>query len=574
VARQYLPASFSPDESFVATGERGQRAHQLQFAHRERLERHMYEVTEGVWCLVGNGLSNQTFLEGPEGLLVVDTGESVEEMAAALREVRAHTSAPVAAVIYTHFHYCNGTQAVFDEAGSEVPVWAHERVEANLRSRSIELGPTAARGLIHQFSMLLPDDGPDGRIQVGLGLQYRMPEHAPYTHGFVPPSTVVSEPTTTNLAGLRVEMVPAPSDADDNLNLFFPDLDLCVNNLAWPALFNVFAIRGESYRDPQILLEGFDGILASCPEYLLCAHGPPLSGREAVVEAVTGARDAIQYLWDQTVRGINLGMTQGELIEFVQLPESFASSYLTQQNYGLVEHHVRQIHTGLMGWFDGFEASLFPVPTADRCRRLVEGFGGRAKVAIQASAALNDDDLRWALELATWPVRADGGTGEERVLLASVLRAIGQRTTSANVRGWCLTRARELEGLAELNRYRIHRFGRGQVITADPVVVVASLRVLLDPKRAAEVDDHLRWRIDVDDAEAVCGLWIRNRVAVLTDGSKAELELAMKHEVLADLLSNRCTMTDAFESGLVTVTGDQDRVGRVLNCFEVRSLSR
>ena len=63
-------------------------------------------------------------------------------------------------------------------------------------------------------------------------------------------------------------------------------------------------------------------------------------------------------------------------------------------------------------------------------------------------------------------------------------------------------------------------------------------------------------------------------MAVLTDGSKAELELAMKHEVLADLLSNRCTMTDAFESGLVTVTGDQDRVGRVLNCFEVRSLSR
>ncbi|MEZ5259870.1 MAG: alkyl sulfatase dimerization domain-containing protein [Ilumatobacteraceae bacterium] len=168
---------------------------------------------------------------------------------------------------------------------------------------------------------------------------------------------------------------------------------------------------------------------------------------------MTQARDAIQFIWDQTVRGLNRDLTAGELIEFVRLPSCYDASYLTQQLYGLAEHHTRQVHTGLRGWFDGFEADLFPLPTAERCRRLIDGFGGAEAVRSQARAAIDDDDLRWALELSTWLVRcetnedgrADGGTPDDRALLAGVLRTIAQRTTSANLRNYCLTRARELE---------------------------------------------------------------------------------------------------------------------------------
>ncbi|NIR36231.1 MAG: MBL fold metallo-hydrolase, partial [Actinobacteria bacterium] len=85
---------------------------------------------------------------------------------------------------------------------------------------------------------------------------------------------------------------------------------------------------------------------------------------------------------------------------FVQLPARFERTYFTQQHYGLVEHHVRQIHSGLRGWFDGDEPSLFPVPPDERARRLVAGFGGAEEVAAQARAALDGGDLRWALELA------------------------------------------------------------------------------------------------------------------------------------------------------------------------------
>ncbi len=579
MTRNPVPASFGDDESVVATGPSGQRAHQRQFEHLERLETRLHEVTDGVWCFVGNGLSNQTFVEGPEGLIVVDTGESVEEMAAALRAVRAHTSAPVAAVVYTHFHYCSGTRAVFDEAGGAVPVWAHERVVANLVAMSAEVAPSATRGLVHQMSMLLPAVGPDAAIHVGLGLGYRRPEHAPFTPGFIPPSDTVAVPTSTTLAGLRVDLVPAPSDADDNITIFLPELGVCINNLAWPALFNVFAIRGEPYRDPRVVIEGLDAILGFGPEHLVGAHGPPINGAAEIASAVTDARDALQFIWDQTVRGLNRGLTDGELIEFVQLPDRFERSHLTQQNYGLAEHHVRQVRSGLLGWFDGDEARLFPVPTAERCRRLVDGFGGRAEVARQASEALDADDVRWALELASWLVRSevdgdgrcDGGPDEDRALLASVLRTIGQRTTSANVRGWCLTRALELEGAADVARHRGHRFGRRQVLAGSPATFVHTLRVLLDPDRAVGVDAHVRWRF----ADGLTtGLWVRNQVAVPTDGSGADLEVAMSHEALADLLSDRVAFSEAVASGAIVVTGEMDVVRHTLACFDLESLRR
>ena len=54
-----IPASFASNNSVVTTGPNGQRAHHQQFVHMERLAEGFHQVTENVWCQVGNGLSNQ-----------------------------------------------------------------------------------------------------------------------------------------------------------------------------------------------------------------------------------------------------------------------------------------------------------------------------------------------------------------------------------------------------------------------------------------------------------------------------------------------------------------------------------
>ena len=100
----------------------------------------------------------------------------------------------------------------------------------------------------------------------------------PLTPGFVEPNKTFTEPLSVQIAGLQVHMSPAPSDADDSITIWFPDLGVCVNNLIWPVLFNVFAIRGEEYRDPRILLSGIDYILSLSPEVVIGTHGPPIVG--------------------------------------------------------------------------------------------------------------------------------------------------------------------------------------------------------------------------------------------------------------------------------------------------------
>ena len=101
------------------------------------------------------------------------------------------------------------------------------------------------------------------------------------------------------------------------------------------------------------------------------------------------------------------------VIDALGLDRAAVIDYITAERYGVAEHHVRQIHNGLKGWFDGDPARLFPLEPAERASRLIEGFGGRSVVRTQATAAIQKDDLRWAIELASWLVAAPADKADE-----------------------------------------------------------------------------------------------------------------------------------------------------------------
>ena len=562
--------SFEADDTHTVTLPAGQRAHSDHAAQSVLLQRRFYEVHPGVWCLVGNGLSNQTFVEAPEGIIAIDTGESMEEMEEALGELRALTDRPVVAVLYTHFHYVNGTQAILDASEApSVPIYGHEGIPGNRSRAGAEIGPTYGRGLVEQFAVLLPPDGPDGVVNVGLGHFYRNPAHAPFSPGYLPPTHAFATAETMMVAGMEVEVTPAPSDADDSVTYWFPSLGVAVNNLVWPTLFNVFAIRGEEYRDPRVMLAGLDHLLALGASHLVGTHGPPISGAEEIRERVTRYRDSIQFLWDQTVRLTNKGLTSTELAQAVRLPDGYGEDHLTSERYGVAEHHVRQIRTGLFGFFDGDEANLFPVATSERAGRLIEGFGGRDEVRRQLEVAMAANDLRWALELGSWLVRSEAADVPDRLLLAEALRRVGQRSAAANIRSWCLTRARHLEGTVSTDRLYTHRFRRNQTLAGPIGASVHALRVVLDPVIAEGLDVHLGWRFASGER---AGLHVRNGIACPSNGDDAVLWMECSAETWADVLAGSTALSEAIQDGSLLVDGDASALRATLACFEVGGL--
>ena len=520
--------------------------------------------------MVGNGLSNQTFIDAPEGVIAIDTGESTEEMREAIAELRAVCDRPIVAVMYTHFHYVGGTEAVYETgAPRDLPVWGHAKIAFNRSRVATEVAPTYSRGMVEQFAVQLPLDGPDGVVNIGLGFHYRNPAHAPFTSRFVPPTHTFDSETTIRVAGLEVQVTPAPSDADDSVTFWFPALGVAVHNLVWPVLFNVFAIRGEEYRDPRVLVRGVDHLLTLGAEHLVAAHGPPMSGTAEIERRVTKYRDAIQFLWDQTVRHTNRGEFAVDIGHAVSLPDECDDDFLTAERYGVAEHHVRQIRSGLFGFFDGDESQLFPLPTAERAARLIAGFGGRDVVRTQCSEAIDTDDLRWALELGSWLVRSEP-TDDDRRLLARALRLVGQRSSAANIRSWCLTRALVLEGAIDISRLQRQNFNPRNVLAAPPANSVNILKVLIEPTLVHGVDTRVAWQFENERT----GLHIRNGIAHPFDGAAADHVIHITLETWASILAGRTTWSATLASGGARVDGSVDVVSKVLSAFDVEGLKQ
>ncbi|MFS0702611.1 MBL fold metallo-hydrolase, partial [Cellulomonas sp. 179-A 4D5 NHS] len=65
----------------------------------------LYRVVDGLYQVRNNDIATVTFVEGPDGVVVVDCGSSVAAARQALALLREHvTDKPVVAVIYTHTH--------------------------------------------------------------------------------------------------------------------------------------------------------------------------------------------------------------------------------------------------------------------------------------------------------------------------------------------------------------------------------------------------------------------------------------------------------------------------------------
>ena len=130
----------------------------------------------------------------------------------------------------------------------------------------------------------------------------------------------------------------------------------------FPQFPNIFTMRGEKIRKPMEYITSLEKLMALEPRIIIPSHLDPTVGAETIQAGMQRIRDAVQYVHDETVDGMNAGKNVNELMQEIKLPPELE----LVQNHGKVDWAVKTIWEYYMGWFH-FDSTtqLYPVPARD-----------------------------------------------------------------------------------------------------------------------------------------------------------------------------------------------------------------
>lgn len=411
----------------------------------EQFKEQIIKVADNVHVAVGYSVSNVSMIVGDDGVVLVDTGMMGEAAEKIAREFRKITDKPVKAIIYTHSHGDHtGGAPVF--LGSERPqIWAH----MNFGS---EAGPWKAGGLTYQNVRGARQAGfklpPEQRINNGVApVRYPKRGGAVFSSGKAtnPTHFLEGERKAIKVAGVELELVASPGETLDGLFVWYPaGKVLFAGDNFYRSFPNLYAIRGTPNRNVRLWAESLSRIADKDSVALVGGHTNPILGADEVKQVLTDYRDAVKFIHDKTVEGINKGLTPDELVEYVQLPERLASKDYLQPFYGHPDWGVRTVFNGYLGWFDGNPTNLFPLPPKAEAERMATLAGGRDKLLQAAKDALAKGDSQWAAQLADYLLAIKRDDAEARHLKADALTKLARNMVNATARNYYLTVAREL----------------------------------------------------------------------------------------------------------------------------------
>lgn len=412
-------------------------------AHTQEFRREVIEVTDGVYVAVGFALANSIMIEGDDGVIIVDTTESQEAAAEIKAEFEKLARKPVKAIIYTHNHTDHIMGAKIFAGDDRPDVIAHETTDALVQKIYSQIRPIILQRSVRQFGVGLPDNL---HFNCGIGPKLRVSQ-AMATDGYIKPNKTFSDSLEIEVAGVRMKLVHAVGETDDQIYVWLPDKKVLLPGDNFYRSFpNLYAIRGTAYRDVRQWADSLDLMLAEGAEHLIPSHTRPISGASEIRTRLTNYRDAIRHVHAETIAGLNRGMTPDQLVDHVHLPDHLAADPWLVEYYGTVEWSVRSIFAGTLGWFDGNATNLSPLSPADRARRLT-GLVSERKLMKAAKKALEKGDYQWAAELADHLIALDAdkkATREARTIKADALVGLADGQISANGRNYYLTQAQQI----------------------------------------------------------------------------------------------------------------------------------
>ncbi|WP_212748938.1 alkyl/aryl-sulfatase [Nocardia cyriacigeorgica] len=437
----------------------------------------LFEVVPGIYQVRGMDLSNTSFIEGDDGVVVVDTLLSAETGRAALELYREHRGdRPIKAIIYTHSHAdhfggVKGFVSQEDVDAGRVKIFAPEGFLEHAVSENVYAGTAMNRRAGYMYGAALAR-GPQGQVGAGLGQTLSIG-----TVSLIAPTDII---TTTGheetVGGVRMVFQMAPdTEAPSEMLVYFPDFRaLCAAEDATHTFHNLLTLRGAVVRDPHgwanYLTETID-LFGGEAEVVFASHHWPTWGNERVVEFLSTQRDLYAYVHDQTLRLMNKGLTGPEIAEAIELPPSLENAWSAHGYYGSLSHNVKAIYQRYLGWFDGNPASLWPHTPVEQAKRYVEFMGGADAVVAKARESFDAGDFRWVAQVVNHVVFAQPDHAAARELLADTYEQLGYGAENGTWRSWYLS------GMTEL---REGQFGTPTETTAPDVIGQLSPTMLFD----------------------------------------------------------------------------------------------
>ena len=495
-------------------------------AHGDEFAEAVIQVTDNIHVAIGFGIANSIMIEGDDGVIIVDTMESMEAARRVAKRFREITDKPVKALIYTHSHpdHILGAGA-FVEPGDAVRIFAHDTLEQGADKIFSVLQPIITRRSMHMYGNFLQKKE---RTNVGIGPFVDM--HEGSTMQMLRPTDTFSDRLEVDIAGVRVVLQHAPGETDDQLLVWLPEQKVLMpGDNFYRAFPNLYTIRGTSYRDPKTWADSLDIMRRLGAEIMVPSHSRPIHGTEEVYRHLTDYRDAIRYVYDQTIRMMNAGMTPDELAARLRLPPHLAGSPFLQPFYGKPEWSARMIYQGQLGWFDSNPANLNPTPPRDKAERMIKLVGGEAAMAKAVQEALDASEYQWVLELTDLLLRVSPEHSAGREARIAALRALAERENNPNARHYYLTHAGELAGdfvvpnrLASANDDMLREIPLSAYFD--------SLAVTLDGEAAWDL--HQRVTFEFSDLDEARTLTVRRGVTELEDGIAANADIHVRVDSL------------------------------------------
>ena len=411
-------------------------------AHSEEFKKELITVTDGVHVAVGYALANSILIEGENTNIIIDT-TGTEETA---REVKALFDAinpnPVESIIYTHNHADHTYGATVFAEGSSPDIYAHSTTEIYLSRVIGILRPIISSRSYRMFGNALPKEQVENN-GIGPFLEIGRDGRKP---GLLYPTKTFTDQIEFEAAGHKIQLFHAPGETNDQLFVWLPEKKaLFPGDNFYKTFPNLYTIRGTPYRDLVGWVNSIDMMRYLEPEYLVPSHTRPIVGKEKINTLLTTYRDAIQFVHDQTVRLMNLGLDPNEIAEQLVLPKHLGDSPYLKEFYGTPAWSAKNVFSGYLGWFDGNPSTLKPLPLKDEAEKMIQLSGDWDSLFKVAEDAFLTDDFQWSLQLTDYLLRSRPDDQKTKLLRQSALEGLGSQESNPNSRYYYLSSAAQLD---------------------------------------------------------------------------------------------------------------------------------